>query len=308
MTFLEARNDFLVYLKTVRIYSDHTLQAYRHDLQQFYSFCCEYYGRESVSLDDIDKVTIRHFLGMLTETGSSARSAARKLAALKSFFKYTLRREWIDKNPAYAIKSPKIPRNLPTVLVKDQVRELFKILEVKDFITARDAAMIELFYGCGIRLSELINLRLHDIQFRKMLISVLGKGNKQRILPLGAAARKAIEIYLRYYQEDFSQPGADDPLFISIRGTRISPRNVRLRVEKYLTQVSAGAKKNSPHVLRHSFATHLLDEGADLESVRMMLGHESLSTTQIYTHVKMSHLMDTYAKAHPRADKKKKEH
>jgi len=306
MTFLNAINDFLSYMNSVRSYSNNTIDAYRRDLEQFYAFSCEYFNKEEVTLPDIDKVTLRHFLGMLTEAKYKAKSAARKLAALKSFFKHCLKRGWIEKNPAYFIKSPKIPRTLPTVLSKEQTRRLFLGMDAHDFVSARDTAILELFYASGIRLSELVNLRLRDIQFRNKLISVVGKGNKQRILPLGKMSQEALKIYLHYYEQEFEKPRNDDPLFVSRLGKKISVRNVRLRVEKYLKEVSDGAKKNSPHVLRHSFATHLLDEGADLESVRMMLGHESLSTTQIYTHIKMERLKEVYTKAHPRADKKEK--
>lgn len=305
MNFINAIDDFLSYMGSVRSYSSNTIEAYEHDLHQFYHFARDYFNLEDVPIETIDKVTIRHFLGMLTEKKYSARSAGRKLAALKSYFKYCLRRGWIEKNPAYAIKSPKIPKTLPNVLSKDQTRRLFNGIEVHDFISSRDAAMIELFYAAGIRLSELINLDLRDIQFSNNLISVTGKGNKQRLLPLGDMSREALKLYLSYYEQEFGKPNRNDALFLSKLGKRISTRSVRLRVEKYLREVSDGAKKNSPHVLRHSFATHLLDEGADLESVRMMLGHESLSTTQVYTHVKMDRLKDAYAKAHPRADKKR---
>ena len=308
MTFLDAIEDFLTYLATVRSYSEHTVAAYRRDLKQFYGFSCEYFDKSPVELHEVDKVTLRHFLGMLTDTKYSARSAGRKLAALKSFFKYCLRRSWIEKNPAYFVKSPKIPKKLPTVLSTDQTRRLFQLIDVHDFISARDAAILELFYASGIRLSELVNLQLKDIQFNNNLISVLGKGNKQRLLPLGEMSKDALILYLHHYEREFGKPGRQDPLFLSREGERISVRNVRLRVEKYLRQISDGAKKNSPHVLRHSFATHLLNEGADLESVRMMLGHESLSTTQVYTHVKMDRLKDAYIKAHPRADKKQTMH
>jgi integrase/recombinase XerC len=308
MDFLAAIDDFLQYLRSVRVYSDHTVTAYQHDLSQFYEFCREYYDKDTVALLDVDKTTIRHFLGMLTEVRFTARSAARKLAALKSFFKHCLRRGWIRKNPAYAIKAPKIPRNLPSVLSEEQIARLFKELEIRDFVSARDAAMIEIFYACGLRMSELQGLRLRDIRFRSMLLSVLGKGNKQRLLPFNESSQKALMTYLNYYEEKFGKPGPDDPLFVSSGGKPISTSNLRLRIEKYLRQVSDGAPKNSPHVLRHTFATHMLDEGADLESVRMMLGHESLSTTQVYTHVKMARLKDAYKKAHPRAEKKKDEH
>ncbi len=306
MDFFTATDEFITYISSVRAYSSYTLRAYRDDISQFYEFCRDYFAQDDVELKQVDKVTLRHFLGMLTEKKYSARTAARKLAALKSFFKYCLRRGWIEKNPAYAIKSPKLPKNLPTVLSQDQTKRLFENIEVHDFITARDAAMIELFYASGLRLSELVNLDLHHIQFRNNLVSVTGKGNKQRLLPLGDAAINALNLYLAYYSDEFERPGPHSPLFLSTRGERISVRNVRLRIEKYLKEVSDGAKKNSPHVLRHTMATHLLDEGADLESVRMMLGHESLSTTQIYTHVKMERLKEAYAKAHPRAEKKEK--
>jgi integrase/recombinase XerC len=307
VNFIEAIEDFLNYMRGVRSCSGNTIEAYKGDLLQFYDFCCTYYGKDRVALEEIDKVTIRHFLGMMTEAHYSSRSAARKLAALKSFFKYCLRRKWLDKNPAYSVKSPRIPRNLPAVLSKEQAGKLFRNMNVSDLVSARDAAMIELFYSCGIRLNELINLKYGDIKFRKMLISVVGKGNKQRVLPLGESSCKALQKYLTYYEKEFERIKSEDPLFISRSGSRISTRNVRLRIEKYLRDVSDGAKKNSPHVLRHSFATHLLDEGADLESVRMMLGHESLSTTQVYTHVKMDRLKNAYDKAHPRADKKNKD-
>ena len=308
MDFFKATDKFIAYISSVRAYSSHTLEAYLGDLEQFYEFCRYYYAQDDVELKQIDKITLRHFLGMLTENKYSARSAARKLAALKSFFKFCLRRNWIEKNPAYAIKSPKLPKSLPTVLSQDQTKRLFENIEVHDFITARDAAMIELFYACGVRLSELINLDLRHIQFKNNLISVTGKGNKQRLLPLGDAAIEALNLYLAYYTDEFETPGPRSPLFLSNKGERISVRNVRLRIERYLKEVSDGAKKNSPHVLRHTMATHLLDEGADLEAVRMMLGHESLSTTQVYTHVKMERLKEAYAKAHPRAEKKEKKY
>lgn len=307
MNFFTATDEFIQYLSSVRAYSDNTLDAYRSDIEQFYEFCRDYYALDDVPIDMVDKITLRHFLGMLTENKYSARSAARKLATLKSFFKYCLRRAWLEKNPAYAIKSPKLPKSLPTVLSQEQTKTLFDNLDIHNFVTARDAAMLELFYASGIRLSELVGLKLKDIQFKHKLISVTGKGNKQRLIPLGDSALEAIDLYLDYYKEDFEAPGPSSPLFISSRGEKISIRNVRLRIEKHLKKVSNGATKNSPHVLRHTFATHLLDEGADLESVRMMLGHESLSTTQIYTHVKMERLKEAYSKAHPRAEKKEKQ-
>lgn len=301
--FQEAIKEFTQYIDKVRAYSPNTIASYTRDLNHFYRFCTEYFGKDKVHPEEIDKITIRHFLGMLREEGYAAKSSARKLAVLKSFFKYCLKRQWLTVNPAYSIKSPKTGKSLPTVLSEEQMQRLFDSLEVTDFVSARDAAMLELFYGCGLRISELVDLNMDHLDWQRRHLMVLGKGNKQRLLPVGKKTLDALELYLDHREKEIGNYEQADPLFISSRNQRISVRNVRLRIEKYLVQVSDGAKKNSPHVLRHSFATHLVDEGADLESVRMFLGHESLSTTQIYTHVQMSRLKEAYNKAHPRAER-----
>ncbi len=302
MNFNKVKEKFIKYLKNVRKYSPYTQNSYDEDLNQFYLFCTEYFSKAKISIKDIDKLAVRHFLGMLSEKKYTARSIARKLATLKSFFKFVIKNEWIKINPCYSIRSPKISKSLPTGLSEEQTKEIFEINKADNFIHSRDLAIIEVFYSSGIRLSELVNLNINDLNFHNGLITVIGKGNKERVLPLGKHAIEAIEKYFMFRKEKYGKFTNGSPLFISSRNRRITNRSVQYRIEKYLKIVSKGSKKNSPHVLRHSFATQLLDNGADLESVRALLGHSSLSSTQIYTHIKMKHLLKSYKQAHPRAD------
>jgi len=302
MKFCKVQEKFIKYLKNVRKYSPYTQNSYNEDLNQFHSFCIEYFSEPEISLKKIDKFTVRHFLGMLSEKKYSARSIARKLATLKSFFKFVMKNEWIKINPCYAIRSPKISKALPIGLSEEQTKEIFEMNKADNFIHSRDLAILEVFYGTGIRLSELVGLNINDLDFHNGLITVVGKGNKERVLPLGKHAIDAIEKYLKFRKEEFGTFRNTNSLFNSSENKRISNRSVQYRIEKYLKLVSKGSKKNSPHVLRHSFATQLLDNGADLESVRALLGHSSLSSTQIYTHIKMKHLIKSYKQAHPRAD------
>ena len=302
MKFNKTKEQFIRYLKNVRKYSFYTQNSYNGDLNQFYAFCVKYFSDPKITLEKIDKFTVRHFLGMLSEKKYSARSIARKLATLKSFFKFVMKNEWIKVNPCYAIRSPKISKALPTGLSEEQTKEIFEINKADNFIHSRDLAILEVFYGTGIRLSELVGLNINDLDFYRGLITVIGKGDKERVLPLGKHAIDAIEKYFIFRKEKYGNFTNTSPLFISSHNTRITNRSVQYRTEKYLKIVSKGSKKNSPHVLRHSFATQLLDNGADLESVRALLGHSSLSSTQIYTHIKVKHLIKSYKQAHPRAD------
>jgi len=303
-TLSEKSREFLDYLRDIRRYSPNTLAAYERDLRDFRLFLIDYLGRDPVPLGDIDKISVRHWLGKLSEEKVKTRSIARKLAALKSFFNYALKNRLITVNPAYSIRSPRIPRSLPNVLSQEQSEKALDIEGTDLFINARDLAVMELLYGCGIRLSELVETNIRDCNLREGLLQVTGKGNKQRVLPLGNSASKSIANYLSLRKDKFGNFTPEDPLIVSSRGKRISRRAVQMRVEKLIARVSSTVKKNSPHVLRHSFATHLLDNGADLEAVRALLGHEDLSTTQIYTHVQTEHLKKIYRQAHPRAAKK----
>ncbi|MCK5521426.1 MAG: tyrosine-type recombinase/integrase, partial [Candidatus Marinimicrobia bacterium] len=205
---------------------------------------------------------------------------------------------------AYSIKSPKIAKSLPVILSEDDAEKLLEVESDDEFIRLRDLTIFEIFYGCGIRLSELIAINIVDCNLREGLLRVTGKGNKQRVLPIGKNASKSIENYLSLRRERFGSTRSSDALILSRQGKRISPRAVQKRVEKNMKRVNQNLRKASPHILRHSFATHLLDNGADLEAVRALLGHEDLATTQIYTHVQSDHLKKVYKQAHPRAGKK----
>lgn len=305
MHFQEAVKQFLIHIQDKRNYSAHTVDSYARDLDELNRFCFEYLGSNDFGPEDLDKITLRHFLGMLRETGKSARTIARKLASIKSFYKFALQSEWVERNPAMMLVAPKIPKSLPYVLSQHQVKDLFDSVEGDDFIRIRDLAILELLYGDGLRLSELLDLTLDRIDFRRSAVSVIGKGNKQRTLPLGNHAKDAINEYVYIREKEFGKFKPSDLLFISRQGNPVTGRNIQYRIQKYMRQVSNGMKKNSPHVLRHSFATHLLENGAELEAVRQLLGHSDLSATQVYTHVQAEKLKKIYAQAHPRAQRSK---
>ncbi|MCK5685420.1 tyrosine recombinase XerC [bacterium] len=298
---------FLSHLKQIKHYSPHTIISYNRDLTDFSEFIMEYQGENNVHINRVDKLSIRHFLGKLSEEKAQPRTIARKLATLKSFFSWALKQNLIKLNPAYSIKSPKIPKSLPTIVSQDEMEQVFEKNEedrCDQFIRSRDLIIFEILYGCGIRLSELVETNIIDCNLREGVLRVTGKGNKQRVLPIGKNAIKSINTYLTLRQAQFGSFGSKDALIISSRGKRISHRSVQDRVKKHLLKINHNLKKASPHTLRHSFATHLLDNGADLEAVRALLGHEDLATTQIYTHVQSDHLKKVYNLAHPRAGKK----
>lgn len=299
---------FINYLKSQKGYSGHTIRNYRIDLKQFLDFLIEkrrLAGKEkrSADLESIDFLTIRGYLGNLF--GRYKRTTiARKLSTLRSFFYFLERRGMRAGNPAADISTPRQGKYIPTYLPVD---EMFRLLEAPDKekpLGLRDQAMLEVFYSCGIRVSELAGLNFSSIDFDQRLVRVLGKGNKERIIPIGKEALRAIENYIeathplkKKIQCDF-QSG---PLFINFRGGRLTTRSISRIIKKYgkdcglMTEIT-------PHSLRHTFATHLMDGGADLRSVQELLGHVSLSTTQKYTHVSLDRLMQVYDKAHPRSN------
>ena len=294
---------FLRSLETERNLSPFTIDAYRIDLGQFVDFLKISYpeldsGREFESLT---KQHIRSFLAHLSQQGLSRKTIGRKLAAIRSFFKFLVRTGMIQNNPAKNIQTPKAEKKLPTFL---SIQEAFDLLELPDKSTPegiRDRAILEIFYGTGIRLRELTNIEMSDVDFHENLIRVVGKGNKERLLPMGKMAAEALRKYLKIRFHFLPKNGNPiSPLFLSNRAKRISPRTVQARVHRYLQQIS-DISSLSPHLLRHTFATHMLEAGADLEAVKELLGHVSLSTTQIYTHVTMGKLKKIYDQAHPRA-------
>lgn len=297
----ELIDNYTMHLKSIRNYSEHTLRAYATDLIQFIEHLSQY---RLDDLEQIKKAHLRSFLGKLNSLGYGSRSINRKIACIRSFFKFLTLKQYITHNPAINLFSLKTERKLPPNLRYAMIVEAINIPETSTFIGARDRAILELFYGTGIRLHELANLQLIHIDARNGIIRVLGKGSKERIVPVGKVALEAVHVYLEKRSEVL------DPLkketkfvFLSNKGTKLSERSIQYRVDKYLKQV-ATSKGTYPHVLRHSFATHLLNEGADLLAVKELLGHSNLSTTQIYTHVSSEHLKKIYKQAHPRADRK----
>jgi integrase/recombinase XerC len=305
MELNKAINLFLNVLEFEKRYSPHTVSSYRFDLNQFQQFALEYLGFDPIKIEDIDKLTLRHFLGKIAEEKKTARTLARKLAALKSLFKHGLAQGWLTINPAANLVTPRIPKKLPQVLTQEQTANMLKLAEGDDFISLRDLAIIEIFYSEGLRLQELASLSLRQLNIPQKILKITGKGQKERAIPLGEQALKALQAYLDIRRTIYGEFNISDPLFISRSGKPISRRNIQKRIDKYMRQVSEGLKQNSPHVLRHSFATHLLENGAELDAVRQLLGHSSLSATEVYTHVHADHLKKVYAQAHPRAKNKK---
>ncbi len=284
---------FLNFLEAEKNASPHTIKNYRSDLREFFEFL-----GNSCSLRDINYLAIRKFLAFLKEKEDLKSTMSRKLACLKSFFKYLTREHLVEANPASSIVTPKRDRRLPSFLELNETERLIEAAEGEAWEIKRDRAILETLYSSGIRVSELVGLDTPDIDLLSGLLKVRGKGKKERIVPIGSCADETIKAYRDSLPNRLSQSAT--PLFINHRGTRLTDRSVRRIILKYARKAQL-QKKVSPHTLRHSFATHLLDRGADLRSVQELLGHEHLSTTQIYTHVTAKRLREVYDQAHPRA-------
>jgi tyrosine recombinase XerC len=291
---------FLEYLEIEKNYSSHTIESYQNDLNAFVRFI----GTENIrDPKEVDKGILRGFLAHLIDEGYSKKSMARKIACLRSFFKFLRHKKFIESNPVLNIRTPKLDRRLPGFLDESAMQRLLELPDRTTVGGLRDAAILEVFYSTGIRLSELMNLNIEDIDRHARLIKVTGKGRKQRIIPIGEKAIRSVDEYLRPRELTPARPGAsDDPraVFLTDSGKRMYPQIVGNIVKRYIGKVSELEKK-SPHVLRHTFATHLLNRGADLKAVKELLGHESLSTTQIYTHVTTERLKKVYHQSHPKA-------
>ncbi len=294
-------NDFLKYLYLERRYSANTIKSYETDLRQFHEFLVNHFGTNRIFWNVIDKKILRYFLIHLQEKNISRRSVARKLATLKSFFRYLLKQNVIKKNPATLVKMPRFEKKLPEYLTSEEINRLLRLPDFRTFEGLRDLAIIELFYGTGMRLSELINLTIQQVDFKEHLIRVIGKGNKERIIPFGGSAQNILERYLAI-RPQFADKMVDN-IFVLKTGQKMYPMAIQRLITKYLSQVSQIQKK-SPHILRHTYATHLLNAGADIRVVKDLLGHENLSTTQVYTHLSIEHLKNIYNQAHPGASKK----
>ncbi len=288
---------FIDHLGKERGLSQFTLSSYRGDLLQFYSFLREKTPHQKDLISTVDRFLLRHFLGKLKAEGYANGSISRKLSAIRSFYKFLCREGITSANPAVYISSPKKKKKLPSFLSPEQISSLMGSPQRPDVLGLRDKAILETFYGSGIRLRELVGLNLSHLDLANNLIKVKGKGDKERIVPMGRSASAAIRKYLEKREE--LKP-KEDALFLNYRGYRLSPRGVELIVKGYLRKISEDGSL-SPHSLRHSFATHLLDRGADLRAVKELLGHSSLSTTQIYTHITAERIKKVYRQAHPRA-------
>ena len=299
--------DYLDHLAKERDVSPNTVRAYDRDLRAFVDFLGKYYGGNGWSWQGIDRIAMRGFLAQLSKRGLSKRSMARTLSAIRSFYKYLHRNEIVDANPARAVGAPRLEKYLPGYLDRAQIDLLFQMAEVRawegKFVDVRNLAILELFYSTGMRLSELQGLSRGELDVVSQQVKVRGKGRKERIIPIGDHAVLAIRNYEAKRDELLRALGSKadrNALFLAKTGKRIGVRAVQKAVTNFLKQIDEDAGL-SVHSLRHTFATHLLDAGADLRAVQELLGHSSISTTQIYTHTSIERLKQVYHKAHPRA-------
>ena len=291
MKISQLSEEYLFYIKNINRFSINTSKAYSEDLSSFINYC-KNYEREELSL--ITDKFLKSYLMTLSEEGLNKNSISRKLSFLRGVFKFAFNNNYIDHNPTVFISNPKSKRKLPEVVTTDSILEVYNEAKIdKNYFLI--VTIFEILYGCALRVSELCNLKVMDLDIKQQIIRVKGKGGKTRIVPLGNKSKEIVKNYLKTIEPLVS----DAPLFQK-KGKALYPKYVYRIVNKYLSKVT-DVKKKSPHVLRHSAATHMLDNGADLRAVKEILGHENLSTTQIYTHVSVERLKSAYRKAHPKS-------
>ena len=296
---------YIQYLQYERNASPHTVRNYRSDLLQFRDFLAQGQPGEKVNLKSVDALRIRGFLAFLFEKEKKKSSIARKLAAVRAFFKFLSREHAVSKDPAATVSTPKLARTLPRIMSEEEMNNFLNLVGQAAQGGApallRDRAILELLYASGLRVSELVGLDLRKVNFGDGIVLVRGKGDKERIVPFGSKAREAITAYLPAREKVLREHKPANPaLFLNARGGRLTTRSVDRLLKKYVRQFGPNIKA-SPHSLRHAFASHLLAEGADLRAIQEMLGHKSLATTQKYTQVSIKQLMDVYDKSHPKA-------
>ena len=294
--------EFTDYLVAEKNASPHTLESYLNDISQFEDFLKQSgHAGESPEIDSIDRLAIRSYLGFLYDKKFSASTMRRKLSTLSSFFRFLCREGYLQNNIVKSVPAPKMESKLPSFLSVDEMFRLIDLPEGEGFLVVRDRAMLELFYSTGVRISELVSLKTGDIDRTTQMVKVLGKGGKERLLPFGKKCVEALGKYEKVRSDKIiSTKENSEYLFLNHRGKGITTRGVRKIIGKYVTTGNFPGKV-SPHSIRHSFATHLLEGGADLRSIQELLGHASLSTTQKYTHLTIDKLVETYDQAHPRA-------
>ena len=305
MSFHSSLTEFLDHLKYERNLSDHTIRNYASDLEQFHSFLLKIERREDFPVEQIDRLTIREWMASLHSAGKKKSSVARKLASLRTFFQFLVREGKLDINPAKLVATPRVEAKLPNHLSMEDAVRFIETPDPNTDLGRRDRSIIEFLYATGIRVGELVTINLRDIDFRERMVRVTGKRKKQRIVPFHEHALQALMHYLTTTRPAFLNncppvERDDQAVFLNYQGTRITTRSVGRMIDKYIKQC-ADIHNISPHSLRHSFATHLLDQGADLRDIQELLGHARLSTTQIYTQVSMEKMIDVYQKAHPKA-------
>jgi integrase/recombinase XerC len=323
----EQLRDFLEYLRLNRNASAHTVTAYESDVEQYLGFVAQDSGTAAAGLqpEALDLTTIRLFMAELYRQGQSRSSVARKLSALRAFSRFLRREGWIEGDPAALAVSPRREHKIPSHLSEDEMSRLLEMPDAADPLGCRDRAILELFYASGLRLSELVGLDVGDVNVSGRMVRVMGKGSKERLVPFNATTAESLRAWLKVrhaMRQKMSTPAVAapprktknpekkivrralreerEPLFVNFRGTRLTGRSVQRLVGRYVSACSTRFGI-SPHALRHSFATHLLERGADLRAIQELLGHVQLSTTQRYTHVNAAQLLDVYRKAHPRA-------
>ena len=320
-------HEFLDYLNFEKHFSEHTAKCYNADLVQFCQYLSGEHGHSSEDwsansrsagsvatqtetnieqlLLSITTDSVRAYMAGLNEKQYSKSTTARKLATLRSFYKFLVKRGHLSANPVMAVRTPKQDKKLPKFLEYDQVKKLLETPPTDNWLGARDRAIMETLYGTGVRVSELVALNIEDVDFLGEVMHVRGKGKKERLTPIGSSALQAIQHYMEFRNKRAQGNGNFDSkvLFVNKHGKRLSTRSVRRKMDKYL-KIAGLDPTISPHTLRHSFATHMLNNGADLRSVQELLGHQSLSTTQIYTHLTTKKLKEVYDNAHPRDEQK----
>ncbi len=283
--------DFINYLLIDKKYSEDTIFSYKNDLEKFFTFF------KNTSIKNINKNDLRNYLKYLNESGLSEKSISHNISTLRSFYKFLVAEEYLDDNLIMFIDLPKIPKNLPNVLSVEEIDRLLDI-SVRDKYSARNKAMLELMYSSGLRISELINLKVIDVSLDEALVRIFGKGSKERIVPIGDCALNALKTYIFVYRKELLKKQNSDYLFLSSLGNKMS-RQAFFKIIKALALEKNIKTEISPHTLRHSFATHMLNYGADLRSIQELLGHSDISTTQIYTHISQNKISDDYKNSHP---------
>ena len=301
--FVNLVDEFLTHLKVSNHYSNHTLESYGLDLRQFLQFL---EGEKVIGPEAVDHLLLRRYLTILKQAELAKSSIARKIACIRSFFKFLCKQGYLQDNPAKEVASPRREKRLPEFMYPDEISALLTMPDQSEKLGIRDQAILEILYSSGLRLQEIVNLKIEDLDLSRGYLRVFGKGAKERLAPLGGVANRTLQRYLKEVRPCLlanSSPLAEtqNNVFLNYRGTRLSGRSIQRIVLKYLKKLVLLNRKITPHTFRHTFATHLLENGADLRVVQELLGHVDISTTQIYTHVTKERIRSVYLKSHPRA-------